>query len=313
MYYVSRINEAGHVFITDTEDNVEEYLTRAQIQKLVSAGVEIKGVDANINYKGILTVTCNVALPPSVEKARLMLSQGIDIGVNSEGVAVSFNAINQEGPKRSFVLSDYCKKVGANMVVNSQHNIIFIFDDKLESVSHKWCASCCIVYVDVTNVTRPDLMINILKGVGEFGLTSVIDNHGRLPMYNQVVLMQLGREIELRGGEKFYDDFVVQHCKTLLLRQSKKIKELMPRKFVVRFGSEDSYRAILSRLFYRQLNSQFAYQSIMYLCKNCGVNKVGQLLAYRFYGGADPELNKEAKRIIVLMADSYGWLLERNI
>ena len=312
MYYVSRIDSASHVYITDTEDGVEEYLTRDQIKKLISAGVKIQGVTWTQSRSGELNIFCNVSLPPSIDRARLMLSQGIDIGVTADGEAVSLKIVDPDNSDgKSWRLSDYCKRVGPNMVSNGIYNATLIFDDKLESVDKKWCYTYADCKVDVSDVTRDDLLINIIYPLGSFGRTNIVDNGNgdRLLKYGQLSDLLHNKELDTRGGFVLYDSFIISHCKKMFLKGLPKVDVLPAWTPNQNFKHEwGIYVEVLRRLYNSKScdGIQFWYHYLYGACKRAGVRKAATAMTYVGYGGADKDVRKAVSKAAILVAESGG-------
>lgn len=312
MYYVSKVDGAGHVFITDTEDGVEEYLTRDQIKQAVRSGLEIQGVNWYTTRSGGIYLDCTACLPSSQGRARYLLAYGIDISVSPEGEALHLEIKNPV--TKEIVLSRFCSSVGPNVITNVCEDVCLIFDDNLKSVDKRWCMTHAYVRFDVTQVTREDLLLNIVAPLNKYGRRIGIDGTGqdRIRKYGQVWDMLRCAELDTRGDFVFQDKLVIKYCKSKLIKSTPGVKLILQRSDPRGINQMRSYGPLLVSIVRGEANTsdKFLYDSLKHICVITGAKKALGTLMYVVYGGTDKDIKAAAVKTANMIGEACGLYID---
>lgn len=308
MYYVSRVDGAGHVFITDTEDGVEEYLTRDQIKQAIWAGLKIQGVSCYTTRRGELYLDCTACLPSSQDRARFLLAYGIDISVSPEGEALHLEI--KTPVMKEIVLSRFCSSVGPNMITEGYEDVCLVFDDNLKSVDKKWCMNRAYIQFDVTHVTREDLLLNIVAPLSRYGRSIGIDDTGqdRVKKYGQVWDMLRCVELDTRGDFVFQDELIVKYCKSKLIKSMPRVKLILQGSDPRGRSQMRSYGPLLVSIVRGEVNmsERFLYDSLRHICMVTGAKKALGILMYVIYGGTDKDIKAAAVKTANMIGEACG-------
>lgn len=144
MYYLSRSDpDRGAFYVVDTDDNIEERVSLAQLTKLHKAGVFIEGLEWRNTWRNGLEVTvADPYIPSSQLCAKTVLVYGLLCHVRLDGTLACLRF--KEHTRNSHVkLSKFCRKVGSYSIsaVVQKVGFTLIFDDSLAIEKDIFCTN----------------------------------------------------------------------------------------------------------------------------------------------------------------------------
>jgi len=317
MYYVSRIDSAGRVFVTDTEDGVEEYVSRSQLDTLRSAGVEIEGIFLELTSSGALRMRARVKELTQNEKVALMLRTGLDADIDSTGELHHIRAIHTAS--REIVLSRICKSVGLNTLCDDLYNTsghVFVFDDKLKSVSKRWRVGDKYMPCDVSRATKDSILIPVYTSMYK-RINMIIDDDKRKFNYLQLICIlscipyekiDLGWRLFECGLD---EEFILGKCKKTLLKDLESALKALSN--LTKLPSNFDHLQQRELFTYTSLlNRDTTYVNSAIICVDdvfnmCSLRKGKSAFYYIMYGGQDSDIYNLVIRTCSRLAELRGF------
>jgi len=301
--------------VTDTEDGVEEYVSRADLEQLFTAGVQINGLTGVPTRTGHYYLRVRVALPPSSYKASIMLARGLDVDISPDGELRRLSAVRENIDDR-IVLGDFCTSVGADAYTGDGCPITstLVFDDRIQSVSRRWVGWPSIK-VDVSAVTREDVLTSIYYAKIQH-IDDITDvDRQRYIKYTQLACIMTGyfmSDVVSTGlvNEPLCDSFILSKYKKELLR-------CIPKESVeLKFKNERAKRidAKVHLDWLRRIhNHAKAYEYLgndpfymKNLTSKLGVTKARPAFNYLMCGGEDKDIYNAVMSLSTRMMAMYG-------
>ncbi len=318
MYYISRIDESRRVYVTDTEDGVEEYVSRNDLEKLFRSGVEIAGLSGEIGRQGKVWLRVRVSLPPTRFKASMLMFSGLDVDVTPDGVLRSIAVRGDYDINKRIVFGDFCTQVASAAVPgDEQISVTFVFDDRITNVSPKWVNLYVRYKVDVEKLTNEDVLANVyVSQCKSFDNIYDPDEERRIK-FIQLACIMTGTHFEDTVYTKqleespFYDDFILSKCKKTLLRGIPRNTEEFS------FKNDRAKRIDVEcqlRWFRKVYNLAGSYEydesdtyHMVSITKKVGIPKARLALNYIMCGGKDEDIHRAAVNVLKGIAKLYGF------